>query len=100
MALFRSRDTETVEEAAPAEPAPQPVGKGRPTPKRREAERRRKAVVAPKTRKEAAQLQRERLRKTRRPTREGVARGDQRALAPRDAGPVRAFVRDYVDSRR
>jgi hypothetical protein len=88
-----------VEEPAP-EPAPEPVGKGRPTPKRRDAEKRRQPIVAPKTRKEASQLQRQRLRESRRSSREGVARGEQRMLAPRDAGPVRALVRDYVDSRR
>jgi hypothetical protein len=98
MALFRSRSADTVE--VEPEPAPTPAGKGRPTPKRRDAERRRKAVTAPKTRKEAAQLQRERIREARRTQRDGVASGDQRRLAPRDAGPVRAFVRDYVDSRR
>lgn len=27
-------------------------------------------------------------------------RGDERALPPRDQGPVRRFVRDFVDSRR
>jgi hypothetical protein len=40
------------------------------------------------------------MRDARRSQREGVASGDQRRLAPRDTGPVRAFVRDYVDSRR
>ena len=99
MALFRSRSEQTVDVVEP-EAAPQPSGKGRPTPKRREAERRRKPVVAPKNRKEASQLQRQRLREARRSAREGVATGDQRRLAPRDAGPVRQFVRDYVDSHR
>jgi hypothetical protein len=103
MALFRSRSAETddVDVIAPdPEAAPTPVGKGRPTPKRREAERRRRTVVAPKNRKEASQLQRQRVREARRTQRDGVAKGDQRRLAPRDAGPVKAFVRDYVDSRR
>jgi hypothetical protein len=99
MALFRNRSTQVVDEPAP-EPASEPVGKGRPTPKRRDAEKRRQPIVAPKTRKEASQLQRQRLRDSRRSSREGVARGEQRMLAPRDAGPVRALVRDYVDSRR
>ena len=99
MALFRSRNADVVDVAAP-EPEPGPVGKGRPTPKRRESERRRQPVVAPKNRKEAARLQRERVREARKNQRDGVARGEQARLAPRDAGPVRAFVRDYVDSRR
>src|SRR3954447_15731585 len=99
MALFRGRNEDTVEVVEP-EPMPQPSSKGRPTPKRRDAERRRKPVVAPKNRKEASQLQRQRLRDARKSAREGVASGDQRRLAPRDAGPVRQFVRDYVDSHR
>ncbi|MFL6237987.1 MAG: DUF3043 domain-containing protein [Actinomycetes bacterium] len=99
MALFRSRNADALDVAEP-EPTIQPSGKGRPTPKRRDAEKRRQPVVAPKTRKEASQLQRERLRESRRSSRQGVARGEQRLLAPRDAGPVRAFVRDYVDSHR
>src|SRR3954463_9775826 len=101
MALFRGRNTQRVETAAPViEPVPEPVGKGRPTPKRRDAERRRKVVVAPKNRKEAARLQRERTREVRRTQREGMVKGNDRYLGPRDAGPARAFVRDYVDSRR
>ena len=32
--------------------------------------------------------------------REGMLKGDERYLPARDRGPVRKFVRDYVDSRR
>ena len=31
--------------------------------------------------------------------REGIAKGDDKYLPPRDRGPVRAYVRDVVDSR-
>jgi membrane glycosyltransferase len=80
----------------------QPAGKGRPTPKRSEKERRRGAPAAPppQTRKEAARRQKEQARQARSQTREGVARGDDRYLPKRDAGPVRRLVRDLVDSRR
>ena len=87
--------------AAPAAPAAAPsapaAGKGRPTPKRSEAQRvRRGGPVAPppRTRKEAAQRAREQAKSARTQVREG------RTLLPRDAGPVRALVRDVVDSRR
>lgn len=76
-------------------------GKGRPTPKRREAQASRKAVVkAPTNRRESAKLARERVRKERADARSALLRGDERALPARDRGPVRRFARDVVDSRR
>ena len=79
-----------------------PTGKGRPTPKRSEKQRRRTGPVAPPplTRKEAAQRQKEQAKAARARIKEGAARGDARYLARRDAGPVRALVRDLVDGRR
>lgn len=79
-----------------------PVGKGRPTPKRSEAQRRRTGPVEPppQTRKEAAQRAKERATASRARSKEGAARGEDRYLAKRDAGPVRALVRDVVDGRR
>ncbi len=77
-------------------------GKGRPTPKRREKERRRSGPVGPPplTRKEAAQRQKEQVKAARQKVRQGALSGDERYLAKRDAGPVRKLVRDLVDSRR
>ena len=79
--------------------------KGRPTPKRREAERRRRGPVPPppKTQREAikrARANKEERRKAARERRERMMQGDDRYLMPRDRGPVRAYVRDLVDSRR
>ncbi|WP_308170180.1 DUF3043 domain-containing protein [Acrocarpospora catenulata] len=83
---------------------PKPQGtqsKGRPTPKRSEAQgRRRSPVTAPANRKEAYRLARERDRKQRDQAREGMLRGDEKYLPARDRGPVRRFARDFVDSRR
>lgn len=81
--------------------APRPAGKGRPTPKRREAQRSRRTRSAPpRDRKEAARRTRERARLERREARAALVSGDERRLPPRDAGPVRRLVRDYVDARR
>ena len=79
-----------------------PTGKGRPTPKRSESQRRRSGPVAPppQTRKEAAKRQKEEAAAARARVRDGAARGDDRYLSKRDAGPVRALVRDVVDGRR
>jgi hypothetical protein len=83
------------------------AGKGRPTPKRREAEARRRgpAPPPPRTQREASRLARanrpskEERRRAAAERRERMAAGDQRYLMPRDRGPVRAYVRDLVDSR-
>ncbi|MBW8480823.1 DUF3043 domain-containing protein [Actinomadura parmotrematis] len=90
-------------EDAPAAPEPvaKPGGKGRPTPKRSEAEkRRRKPITAPASRKEAYARMRERQASDRVKVREGMARGDDKYLLKRDKGPVKRLARDFVDSRR
>src|SRR6516164_10600621 len=77
------------------------AGKGKPTPKRSEAERRRRQpYTAPKDRKEASRVSRDRQRADRGRRMEAVRRGEEWAMPPRDRGPVRAFARDYVDSKR
>jgi hypothetical protein len=76
------------------------AAKGRPTPKRSEAERRRRPYTAPGDRKEASRQSRERERETRNRRMQGMQRGEQWALPVRDRGPVKALARDYVDSRR
>ncbi|MEU8796697.1 DUF3043 domain-containing protein [Spirillospora sp. NPDC048819] len=96
--MFKRRTQE-----APANP-PQvvkPGGKGRPTPKRAEAEkRRRQPITAPATRKEAYKKLREKQAADRAKVRAGMAKGSEEHLLKRDKGPVRKLARNYVDSRR
>lgn len=93
-------------------PRSQTPKKGRPTPSRRDAEGKKRGPAAPppKTTREAIKRSRE-LRKAnpmakderkaiRREQRERMMAGDDKYLLPRDRGPVKAFVRDAVDSRR
>ena len=79
---------------------PVQLGKGRPTPSRREAEAaaraRAKAALDPKLSRKQA---REKRFEASRAAREGIKSGDERYLRPRDQGPVRRFVRDFVDAR-
>ncbi|HEY8475178.1 MAG TPA: DUF3043 domain-containing protein [Natronosporangium sp.] len=103
--MFRRRTETPAEDAARAASSEQPksasVGKGRPTPKRRDAERRRRQpVTAPRNRKEAYRQMRARQAAERARIREALARGDERYMPERDRGPVRRFARDWVDSRR
>jgi len=76
-------------------------GKGRPTPTRAEAQAaaRARAKAAPKSRKEAAQQARQGRGASSAKAREAMRTGDDRYLPKRDKGPVRRFVRDFVDGR-
>lgn len=97
--LGRSRQSATEStDSSPA--AAKPGGKGRPTPKRREAERGRRRAMAPKDRKEAYRAMRERQRAERAKSMQALRTGDERNLPPRDRGPVRRYARDLVDARR
>jgi hypothetical protein len=96
MSLFRRTKSEA--EAGVVEV--KPGGKGRPTPTRKEAEALAKARArAPRNRKEMAARARQVKSENSRTIREAMKTGDEKYLLPRDKGPVRRFVRDYVDSR-
>lgn len=107
----------TAESASAAGATPGTAPKGRPTPKRSEATKRRGPVApAPLTAAEARQRRKElrgpklskEERKIERLTRraemadrrEKMMAGDESYLLPRDKGPVRRYVRDIVDARR
>ncbi|MGH3470834.1 MAG: DUF3043 domain-containing protein [Nocardioidaceae bacterium] len=76
-------------------------GKGRPTPKRKEAEAdRKKRMTPPRNRKEANALHRERSREQRAKQSAAMKSGDERYLPARDKGPVKRYLRDYVDAHR
>jgi hypothetical protein len=102
----RSQDEQSASRTATAEPAdrardPQ-APKGRPTPKRRDAQSQRRSPVNAGSggdRKEAARRMREARRREVNERREGMLRGDERYLPARDKGPVRRATRDYIDSR-
>jgi Protein of unknown function (DUF3043) len=82
--------------------SPAEAAKGRPTPKRSEAERRRyqpitgsRAPAAPRTPEDKQKARTERSRRY-----EAMKQGQEWALNPRDRGPARALARDFVDSKR
>ena len=98
--MFRRTKTETtpVPDASTDDSGIQK--KGRPTPSRKEAEAARKArAKVPRTRKEMAAAQKAARGESSAHVRQAMRTGDDRFLPPRDKGPVRRFIRDYVDSR-
>jgi hypothetical protein len=85
---------------------PAEMGKGRPTPKRREAEKNRyqpitgsRSTASRSTgSKSSGSKTADRAERSRRY--DAMRRGEDWALGPRDKGPERKLVRDYVDSKR
>jgi len=82
--------------------SPAETAKGRPTPKRSEAEARRRqpitgsrAPAGPRTKEDKAKARTTRVSKY-----EAMKRGEEWALNPRDRGPARALARDFVDAKR
>lgn len=103
--------------ASPPKGSAYTAGKGRPTPKRRDAQNKRTGPLAPPpTTRAEARARRKELKATqtkeqkreanaerrsqRLEQRERMMAGDEKYLMPRDKGPVRRFTRDIVDSRR
>jgi hypothetical protein len=91
-------------------------GKGRPTPKRSEAERNRYQSISggrtsgaraggsatpsrPLTKEEKSRYK-DRDRSERNRRMDAMRRGEDWALGPRDRGPARKLARDYIDSHR
>jgi hypothetical protein len=110
VSLLRRKSADPAPEpiAAPVPEVPQ-VGKGRPTPKRSQAQGRRGPVAPPpKTQREAVKrskevgrtLTKEERRAQSTERRERMMRGDDAYVLPRDRGAVRAYVRDAIDARR
>ena len=75
-----------------------PQGKGRPTPKRREAEAANRRPLVQDTKGKSPE-QKAKIRAERARAREGMMRGEEKYLMERDRGPERRFLRDAVDVR-
>ena len=106
-----SQGTQAPEAPAKSKP-PAQTGKGRPTPKRSEAEANRYRSVTGSTtsgrnRSSAATPSRKltpeeksKVRSERNKQIQAMRRGEEWALQPRDRGPMKKLARDYVDAHR
>ncbi|WP_107774905.1 DUF3043 domain-containing protein [Nocardioides sediminis] len=98
--MFRRTKSETTTPVETAATDTKVGGKGRPTPSRKEAEAAAKArAKVPRTRKEQMAAQRAARGESSSKVRQAMRTGDERYLPARDKGPVRRFIRDFVDSR-
>ena len=97
--MFRRTDkAETTQPHPPVDKGP--GAKGRPTPSRKEAEAAaRERAKGTMDKKAAQKLLRERRADSNSKMRQGMRSGEERYLPTRDKGPVRRFIRNYVDAR-
>jgi hypothetical protein len=99
VAIFRRGTSSSGAEPIDTQPVTPPAGKGHATPKRRDAEAANKRPLVPTDRKAAARTDRAKRNEARALERDAMVTGDDRHLPARDKGPVRRYVRDYLDAR-
>lgn len=75
------------------------TGKGRPTPKRKDAQARSLHPVVPRDRKAAKREARAKRDEAWARQRQAMVTGDDRYLPLRDKGPIKRYIRDYIDAR-
>ena len=74
-------------------------GKGRPTPKRKVAQARKLHPVVPADRKAAKREAAAKRNEAWENQRRAMATGEERYLPARDKGPIKRYIRDYIDAR-
>jgi hypothetical protein len=79
--------------------APREGAKNRPTPKRKDQEAANRRPLVVTDRKAARTIDRDKRREAQLRQRAAMATGDDAHLPARDKGPVRRYIRDYVDAR-
>ncbi|WP_128773866.1 DUF3043 domain-containing protein [Actinomyces oricola] len=98
MRLFKKRDKAPEPQAAPTPPT-KVGGKGRPTPKRKVAQARKLHPVVPADRKAAKREAAAKRNEAWENQRRAMATGEERYLPARDKGPIKRYIRDYIDAR-
>ncbi len=74
--------------------------KNKPTPKRKDQEAARRQPLVVADRKQAKQIDKAKRNEQMAKTRQAMISGDDSGLPARDKGPVRRYMRDYIDARR
>ncbi|MGK2348621.1 DUF3043 domain-containing protein [Actinomyces sp. W5033] len=97
--MFKKDKGQVPAPSSPAVVSTRGAGKGRPTPKRKDAQARGLHPVVPTDRKAAKREQRARQDAAWERQRIAMVTGDDRYLPARDKGPVRRYIRDYIDAR-
>ncbi len=96
--MWWRKKTETLAPSASEHPE-RPGAKNRPTPKRRDQEAANRRPLVVTDRKAAARADREKRREALNASRQAMLTGDEARMPARDQGPVRRYIRDYIDAR-
>ena len=97
--MFGRNRTLNEQQAETVTVAPREGAKNRPTPKRKEQEAANRRPLVVTDRKAARSIDRDKRREAQLKQRAAMATGDDAHLPARDKGPVRRYIRDYVDAR-
>ena len=98
MSLFKKR-SQTPEPEPVAEPSPKPGGKGRPTPRRKDQQAKNLHPVVPKDRATAKREARAARDAAWKRQNEAMVTGEEKYLPSREKGPIKRYIRDFVDAR-
>jgi hypothetical protein len=97
--LFGKKTPEETASQEAAQEAGKPGGKGHATRTRKEAEAAQRRPLVPIPSKEDKARQRAEQAKAQERMNLALQNGDERYLPARDKGPVRRYIRDWIDSR-
>ena len=91
--------SQTPEPEPVAEPSPKPGGKGRPTPRRKDQQAKNLHPVVPKDRAAAKREARAARDAAWKRQNEAMVTGEEKYLPSREKGPIKRYIRDFVDAR-
>jgi hypothetical protein len=97
--VFGRNKTLNEQQAEAVGHAPREGAKNRPTPKRKDQEAANRRPLVVTDRKAARDTDKVKRREAQLKQRAAMATGDDAHLPARDKGPVRRYIRDYIDAR-
>lgn len=97
--MFGRNKTLNEQQTASVTHAPREGAKNRPTPKRKDQEAANRRPLVVTDRKAARDTDKVKRREAQLKQRAAMATGDEAHLPARDKGPVRRYIRDYIDAR-
>ncbi len=95
----RKKDEDTLNQKSSEDSATKSVGKGKPTPSRKEAEQAHLNPIVPKDRKASRKAARARTRAREDAEYQAMQSGDIAHMPKAERLPWRVYIRDYVDAR-